>query len=219
MIFAGVSHFLRRVLFLLWGSHGKQLGLGWHSPKWRVIVILRANKRGANLKSRLYGLNRKCIWTWIWESLFFHRAIFKPWRLTLSRGYFFFPNYKALGFLTGVSTSVSDHMDQRPRRNNVCRVLAQTGISTANTLHPSTLAARLLFTLCSRHMPSEHIIKAEITLWNTIVQPLPCKTRSVPSVYIHQQALHIQHHTALGYFGHRHHCVNWVIATIIPESW
>lgn len=98
MISAGVSHLLWRVLFLLWGSHGKQLGLGWHSPKWRVIVILRANKRGANLKSWLYGLNRKCIWTWIWESLFFHRAIFKPWRLTLSRGYFFFSKLQSSEF-------------------------------------------------------------------------------------------------------------------------
>lgn len=106
-----------------------------------------------------------------------------------------FLNYKALGFLTGVSTSVSDHMDQRPRRNNVCRALAQTGTSTANTLHPSMLAASLLFKLCSRHMPSKRIIKAEITLWNTIVQPLLYKTRPAPSVYIDQQALHIHYST------------------------
>lgn len=64
-----------------------------------------------------------------------------------------------------------------PRMNNVCRALAQTSVSAANTLHPSMLAARLSFTLCSRPTPSKHITKAEITFGNMILQPLPYNAR------------------------------------------
>lgn len=83
--------------------------------------------------------------------------------------------------------------------NNVCRALAKTSVSTANALHPSVLAARLSFTLCSRRTPSKRITKAEITFGNTIVQPLPCNTR--PNQRIHTQTcrwgLSLQHHGQL----------------------
>ena len=39
--------------------------------------------------------------------------------------------------------------------NNVRRALAQTSVSAANTLHPSMLAARLSFALCSGPAPSQ----------------------------------------------------------------
>lgn len=79
----------------------------------------------------------------------------KLWRLVFW-GFFCF---------TGVSTSVSDHMDQRPRWWRGGGGLAQTSLSAANTLHPSTLAAHILFTLCSGRSPSKHITRAAITLW------------------------------------------------------
>lgn len=106
--------------------------------------------------------------------------------------FFFFLMTELRGFLTAVSTSVSDHMDQRPRRNNVCRDLAQTSVRTANTLHPSMLAARLLFTLCSRHMPSKHITKAEITFWNAI-STAAIQLPTAPAVYRHKQATLASH--------------------------
>lgn len=124
----------------------------------------------------------------------------------------------AQGFLTGVSTSVSDHMDQRPRMNNVCRALAQTSVSTANTLHPSVLAARLSFTLCSRPTPSKHITEAEITFGDMILQPLPCNIRPHHACRVHTQTHHcgftLQHHSQLSFSGHFHHSVYHP-----PQSW
>jgi len=57
--------------------------------------------------------------------------------------------------------------------NNVSRVLAQTSIRIASPPHPSMLAARLSFTLCSRSAPSKHITKAGITLGRRILQLMP----------------------------------------------
>lgn len=78
--------------------------------------------------------------------------------------------------------------------NNVRRALAQTSVSTANTLHPSMLAARLSFTLCSRPTPSKHITKAEITFGNMIAQPLPYNTRPHQAQYIQTHRGHHDHH-------------------------
>lgn len=96
--------------------------------------------------------------------------------------------------------------------NNVRRVLAQTSVSAANTLHPSTLATRLSFTLCSRQTPSKHITKAEVTFRNTIARP----PRHNRGLYIHKHTTSAPR-SALCYSGHCHHCVNGSIGSIIPS--
>lgn len=53
---------------------------------------------------------------------------------------------------------------------------------------------RLLFTLCSAHMASKHITKAEITFWNQTLQQLPQNTKTHPWC---MQTPALQHHGQL----------------------
>lgn len=52
----------------------------------------------------------------------------------------------------------------------------------AHFIHPCW-QPRLLFTLCSAHMASKHITKAEITFWNLTLKQLPQNTKTHPLVY------------------------------------
>lgn len=63
----------------------------------------------------------------------------------------------------------------------------------AHFIHPCWQPS-LLFTLCSAHMASKHITKAEITFWNLKLQQLPQNTKTHPWC---MQTPALQHHGQL----------------------
>lgn len=121
----------------------------------------------------------KCIWTEGWECiLFFNSELFLNDDVCCKQGVFFH-YYGTPGSLTRVSTSVPDHIDQEAKKEQ-CVLGSGTEQCTglpALFIHPCW-QPRLLFTLCSVHMASGHITKAEITFWSMTLQQLPQHTKA-----------------------------------------